>query len=258
MPTVKVHQTELYFAQAGQGRPALLFVHGAGGDHTLWGQQLRELSKNFLVAALDLNGHGRSPARPGDGLVTYVEDVLAVLHALAMPTVIVGHSMGGAIALTAALQRPKNLIGLGLIGTGARLKVHPQILELCQTNFAEAVELVVSWAFVEQAAQLLKDQARERMRQNGQAALSRDFLSCSTFDVMSRLSEISVPTIVICGREDKLTPVKYSEYLQKNILNAQLRVIEGAGHMVMLEKPEALTQALQEFVRTLALVPRTV
>lgn len=251
MPTVKVHQTELYFAQAGQGQPALLFVHGAGGDHTLWGQQFRDLAKDFSVAALDLNGHGRSPARAGDGLQTYVEDVLAVLQALAMPTVIVGHSMGGAIALTVALQRPKDLIGLGLVGTGARLKVHPQILELCQTDFEKAVELVVSWAFAAEASAELVQKAREQMRRNGQTALYRDFLSCATFDVMSRLSEIPVPTLVLCGREDKLTPVKYSEYLQQSIPNAQVKVIERAGHMVMLEQPEALHDALRQFCRDL-------
>lgn len=247
MPTITVSQKELYFAQAGQGQPALLFVHGAGGDHTIWGEQFRELAKDFSVIALDLNGHGRSPARAGDGLQTYVEDVLAVLQAFSEPTVVIGHSMGGAIALTVALQPPKNLVGLGLVGTGARLKVHPQILELCQTDFGKAVELVISWAFAEQTDPALKDKAREQMRRNGQTALYRDFLSCSTFDVMNRLSEISVPTIVICGREDKLTPVKYSEYLQQNIPNAQLQIIERAGHMVMVEQPEAVTRVLKEF-----------
>lgn len=251
MPTITVSQTELYFARAGQGQPALLFLHGAGGDHTVWGEQLRELAQDFSVAALDLNGHGRSPARAGDGLQTYVEDVLAVLQALTMPTVVVGHSMGGAIALTVALQRPKNLVGLGLVGTGARLKVHPQIVELCQTDFERAVELVVSWAFAEHVDPVLKDKAREQMFRNGQEALSRDFASCSTFDVMNRLSEISVPTMVICGREDKLTPVKYSEYLKQNIPNAQLHIVERAGHMVMLEQPGAVTHALREFCRQL-------
>ncbi len=247
MPTIRIHQTGLYFAQAGQGQPALLFVHGAGGDYTLWDQQVSELKKDFSVAAIDLNGHGRSPSREGDGLQTYVEDVRAALAALSRPTVLVGHSLGGAIALTTALQQPKNLIGLGLVGTGAKLKVHPQILELCQTDFERAVELVVSWAFAEQADPALQDKAREQMRRNGHKALYRDFASCSTFDVMSRLGEITVPTLVICGREDKLTPVKYSEYLQQNIPNARLKIIERAGHMVMLETPEAVTNALREF-----------
>lgn len=247
MPTIKISQSELYFAQAGQGRPALLFVHGAGGDHTIWGEQLRELSKDFSVAVLDLNGHGRSPAREGDGLQTYVEDVLAVLEAIALPTVVIGHSMGGAIALTAALQRPKNLVGLGLVGTGARLKVHPQILELCQTDFEKAVELVISWAFAEGVSPELVHKAREQMRRNGQAALYRDFAGCNVFDVIARLSEITVPALVICGREDKLTPVKYSEYLQQTIPQAHLKIIEGAGHMVMLEHPQAVNSALKEF-----------
>lgn len=247
MPAIQVSHTELYCAQAGKGQPALLFVHGAGGDHTLWGQQVSELGKDFSVAAIDLNGHGRSPSREGDGLQTYVEDVLAALAALSRPTILVGHSMGGAIALKTALGHPENLVGLGLVGTGAKLKVHPQILELCQTDFDKAIELVVSWSFAEQADPVLIDKAREQMRRNGQAAFYRDFLSCSTFDVMSRLGEIPVPTIVICGREDKLTPVKYSEYLQANILNAQLQVIEQAGHMVMLEQPGAFNQTLRQF-----------
>ena len=247
MPTIQIHQTELYFAQAGQGRPALLFVHGAGGDHTIWGEQLRELAQNFSVAALDLNGHGRSPAREGDGLQTYTEDVLAALEALTMPTVVVGHSMGGAIALTVALQRPKNLVGLGLVGTGAKLKVHPQILELCQTDFEKAVELVVQWAFADQSSSELREKARLQMRRNGAQALFRDFSSCNTFDVMARLSEIAVPTMILCGRDDKLTPIKYSEYLQQNIPNAHLKIIDGAGHMVMVEQREAVTQALREF-----------
>jgi pimeloyl-ACP methyl ester carboxylesterase len=247
VPTVRVQQTELYYAQVGQGQPALLFVHGAGGDHTTWGEQLRELAPNFSVAALDLNGHGRSPAREGEGFQTYTEDVLAVLEALAMPTVVVGHSMGGAIALMVALQRPKNLVGLGLVGTGAKLRVHPQILELCQTDFERAIDFIVQWAFAEQSPPELRERACAQMRRNGADALLRDFSSCNTFDVMARLSEVALPTLILCGRDDKLTPVKYSEYLQQNIPTAQLKIIEGAGHMVMLEQPKAVTQALREF-----------
>jgi pimeloyl-ACP methyl ester carboxylesterase len=247
VPTVRVQQTELYYAQAGQGQPALLFVHGAGGDHTMWGEQLRELAPNFSVAALDLNGHGRSPAREGEGFQTYTEDVLAVLEALAMPTVVVGHSMGGAITLMVALQRPKNLVGLGLVGTGAKLRVHPQILELCQTDFERAIDFIVQWAFAEQSPPELRERARAQMRRTGADALLRDFSSCNTFDVMARLSEIALPTLILCGRDDKLTPVKYSEYLQQNIPTAQLKIIEGAGHMVMLEQPRAVTTALWEF-----------
>jgi pimeloyl-ACP methyl ester carboxylesterase len=247
VPTVRVQQTELYYAQAGQGQPVLLFVHGAGGDHTIWGEQLRELAPNFSVAALDLNGHGRSPAREGEGFQTYTEDVLAVLEALAMPTVVVGHSMGGAIALMVALQRPKNLVGLGLVGTGAKLRVHPQILELCQTDFERAIGFIVQWAFAEQSPPELRERACAQMRRTGADALLRDFSSCNTFDVMARLSEIALPTLILCGRDDKLTPVKYSEYLQQNIPTAQLKIIEGAGHMVMLEQPRAVTAALREF-----------
>lgn len=247
MPTLKAHGSEIYYAQAGQGRPALLLVHGAGADHTLWGEQLRALQSEFTVVALDLNGHGRSPQRAGEGIPSYVEDVRALCEALQIPTVLVGHSMGGAVALTLALAPPKNLIALALVGTGAKLRVHPQILELCRNNFAGALDLIVTWAFAPHAPAELRQRSRAQMERNGAETLLRDFSSCNSFDVLARLHEISFPTLILCGREDQLTPPKYSEFLQKNISHAQLVLIDNAGHMVMLEQPEALTSALRAF-----------
>jgi len=261
MPTLRVDDAEVYYARTGSGegegtKPPLLFVHGSGGDHTVWGHQLDALKGEFVVAALDLNGHGRSPWRDGpDALALYAQDALSVLNALAQETgrdvVLMGHSLGGAVALTVALQKPTHLKALGLIGTGAKLKVHPDILRLIDEDFEGAVDLILRWAFAPEPAPELYGRARAQMLKNGQRALRRDFHACHAFDVMGRLGEIGVPTLVVVGQEDKLTPVKYSRYLQQHIPEATLEVIEGAGHMVMLERPEALNDAIRRFAGSL-------
>ncbi len=246
MPQIQLDGAEIYYAQAGQGHPALLFIHGAGADHTLWGEQISTLSKEFTVVALDLSGHGQSPAR-NYGISLYAQEARAVCAALRVPTVLVGHSMGGAVAMTIALDPPKNLTGLVLVGTGAKLRVHPQILELCQSDFARACDLIVTWAFALHAPSALRSRSRAQLERNGAETLWRDFASCNSFDVMDRLSELRLPTLIVCGTEDQLTPLKYSEYLQAHIAGAQLRTIEDAGHMVMLEQPAALNQVLRDF-----------
>lgn len=250
MLTARVGSTEVYFQSEGQGH-ALLFVHGSGADHTLWRHQQQELHHEHFVVSLDLNGHGRSPRREGGGLTVYTEDVLAVMAVIEQPVFLLGHSLGGAIALNTALQKPKNLRAIGLLGTGAKLRVQPQILSTIATDFEAAIELLVRWEFRAEAPEGLLQWRSEQMRRNGQAVLLRDFTTCDEFNVMERLREIDVPALVICGQDDKLTPVKYSQYLKDQLHEARLEVIEGAGHNMMLEQPEALNRAIRDFAREL-------
>ncbi|HIC95775.1 TPA: alpha/beta hydrolase [Candidatus Bipolaricaulota bacterium] len=248
MPLLEINGGRLYFSLSGVGAQDLLLVHGSGGDHTIWSWQIKRLRQEFSIAALDLNGHGRSTFREGDGLSTYTEDVLAVLERLSGRTFLVGHSLGGAIALNVALNHPERIAGLGLVGAGARLRVLPELLELLERDFTEGVDSLLRWAFGPRAHPKLRAKAKEQLLRNGQRALLRDLESCDSFDVMGELVRIEVPTLVLCGSEDRLTPLKYSEYLRDHIPGATLKVIEGAGHMVMLEEPEQLNQALREFL----------
>lgn len=246
MPTVEVDGQPVHYAKIGSG-PALLFVHGSGGDHTVWGHQLQDLKDRFTVAALDLNGHGKSAHRDGDATATYVADVQAVVDHLDGPTIVLGHSLGGAVAQTLALQRPSNLRGIGLIGTGGKLRVHPDLLATIDRDLDEAAEVLAQWLFSEDVSDELREKARTQMSANGQSTLARDFRACDAFDVMDRLGEIDVPTLVVVGEGDRMTPVKYSEHLREAIPNAYLEVIDGAGHMVMLDRPDALNDAVAKF-----------
>jgi len=157
--------------------------------------------------------------------------------------------MGSAISLTLALDFPKRVLGLGLMGSGARLRVAPQILESTATeaNFPLAVKLVNDWAFGPSANPRLKELAAQRMAEIRPSVLHGDFLACDNFDVMARLGEISVPTLILCGADDALTPVKYSDYLHGHIAGSKLATFPGAGHMVMLEQPDEVARELSAF-----------
>lgn len=255
MLTTHVNGQPITYSLSGQGPLAVLFVHGSGEDHALWNGQRHALEREYLVAALDLNGHGRSPARAGDGLSTYAEDVLAVLAGIRQPTVVMGHSLGGAVALSVALQRPEHLAGIGLIGSGARLRVMPTLLQLIQDDFEGAVDYLLGLMFHRSLPEIVQ-RSRAMVLRNGQAALLRDFLTCDAFDVMARLTEIQCPAWVIVAEQDQMTPVKYANHLAAHLPASKLDVIPEAGHKLMLEQPGAFNQALLAFLETLKLLSR--
>jgi pimeloyl-ACP methyl ester carboxylesterase len=156
--------------------------------------------------------------------------------------------MGGGIALDVALRYPHRVAGLGLVGTGARLRVAPIILESIRQAPEEAIQLIGDWAFGPEAPPEMVRLGRRQMSQTPADVLHGDFVACDAFDVMERLGEITAPAFVLCGTQDRLTPPKYATYLRDHIANATLHLVEGAGHMVMIEQPQAVTKALAAFV----------
>ena len=174
------------------------------------------------------------------------------MDALALPrAVLMGHSMGSAIALECALYAPQRVEALILVGSGARLRVTPLILEGLLTDFSATVDLICQYAYGPAASEFLRQRGRERMAETSPQVLHGDFLACDAFDVMARLGEIQCPTLIITGTADKLTPPKYATYLGDHIPDAQVVLVEEAGHMVMLERPELFTKKVTAFLETL-------
>jgi len=250
MPHVETSAGELFYTVnqgLGDG-PELVLVHGAGGSRLHWPAELRCMSE-ATVRTLDLPGHGRSR---GEGCKTvggYAEAVIAFLDGTQVDqAVIAGHSMGGAIAQTLALQHPDRVAALVLIATGARLRVAPAILDGIQGDFEGTVNLITQHAWSSNADPSMKELGRAALRNAGPDVLLGDFLACDQFDVMDRLAEISVPTLVISGTADVLTPLKYGRFLADQLPRAQLVTVEGAGHMVMPEQAEEVADAIREFL----------
>lgn len=234
--------------------PPLLLIHGAGGTHLHWPPEIRRM-KAVTVYAVDLPGHGQSKGKASDSIEEYARCLRAWMDALDIKKVIpVGHSMGGAIAQTMALEMPERVAGLVLVGTGGRLRVHPQILELTADaeRYPQAVDLITQWAFSEHADQRLLDLGKARYADARPESIHADFMACDHFDMMERLAEITVPVLVVCGGEDRLTPPKYSQHLAQKIPNSSLVLVENAGHMVMLEKPAEVAAELSRFIESVS------
>ena len=225
---------------------SIFFIHGAGANPSVWRLQTAHFKDSVAV---ELPGHPN-----GSGLTAVDEYARVVGYMIdeKAPTapIIAGHSMGGAIAIELAL-RGRELRGLVLVGTGARLRVRPEFLAKVRENYGEASKLLASWSVSPSADPTVVDRiARDLMRVRPEVTLG-DFMACDKFDRMDRVQEITCRTLVVCGAEDRMTPRKYSEYLHERIKNSELAIIPGAGHSVMLEKPRDFDRVLEAFLASL-------
>ncbi len=252
MPFVTVHGTDLFYAHSGTHGVPVIFVHGSGSNHLIWGNQLRAVGAVARAIALDSPGHGRSSGTGHTSVEAYRDVILGVMDTLAFErAIVVGHSLGGAITQTLALSHPDRVAGMGLVGTGARLRVLPNILDGILNDFENTAHFVTVNCFGTTPDPVLLERSLAEFRACPGKVTHGDYTACNGFDVMHRIAEIRVPTLAICGTADKMTPPKYSEYLVAKIPGARLVLIERAGHYVMLEQPDAVNQALVDFVKTI-------
>ncbi len=224
--------------------PRLVFIHGAGGTHKVWRYQTSAFPKSMAV---DLPGHPRG--KGCDTISGYAAFVTRrIVKGKLARAVLVGHSMGGAITIEVALARPQLLAGIVLVGSGARLRVTPIIRDEVMRDYPRAAEVIAEWAHSPRADAKLKMASVQELLEVPATVTHGDFQACDRFDTMEEISRILLPTLIVCGEEDRLTPVKYSQYMKDRIPDSRLVIIPEAGHSVMLEKPEELNAALRAFI----------
>jgi pimeloyl-ACP methyl ester carboxylesterase len=231
-------------------RTTVILLHGAGGTHLHWPAETRRLA-GYRILAPDLPGHGKSEGRGEQTIRAYAQTVLAWLDALQINrAVFVGHSMGGAIALSLGLENPDRVTALGLVSTGARLPVAPQLLESSShtTTFGTAIDLIRKWAYSPNTPERLVELATRQMALTRPSVLHSDFLACDNFDLTDHLSEILQPCLIVCGSQDQMTPVRLAQYLASSLPNASLEIMPEAGHMLMIEHPQQTAALLGNFL----------
>jgi len=243
-----------YFAhEAGDhSHPPVVFIHGAGGNHLSWPPQLRRLPDQCIYAP-DLPAHGKSEGIGHHAIEDYVHDLLEFMSEIGIYSAVwVGHSMGSAVALSAALHFPEHVTALGLIGGGARLHVAPALLRAASnpSAFESAVQMINEASFSLQSGRV-KELSTQRMMETRPAVLYGDLLACDAFDAEDQLDNLSIPTLIVCGLDDRMTPPRYSQFLWDHIAGARLDVISNAGHMVMLEQPDRVSDLMAGFLNSI-------
>ena len=249
MSYVSIENDPLYYRLSANDltrrKPPLVLIHGAGGTHMHWPASLRRLP-NWTVYAIDLPGHGQSKGPGRDSIEAYRDVVYGFCQALGLNRIVLaGHSMGSAITLDFALHYPQRLAGIVLVGSGARLRVAPAILDGVHSDFPATAKLIAEWTHDPNTPEQMKRLYLQRLMENDPAVLYGDYVACDHFDLRADIARIQPPALVVCGGNDRMTPVKYSEYLVENLPNARLVLIPGVGHMVMFEAPEETTAAVE-------------
>jgi pimeloyl-ACP methyl ester carboxylesterase len=255
MPTRDVTIGDTFVRISGQGMP-LVFVHGFTTTSEFWREQAEEFSEAYRVMRINLPGHGASPAPWARSycLEDFVEDVARVFRELGIDkAVLIGLSMGGVVAQKFALKYSHLLEGLVLVDTTAH-GIGPDatagaFLDIVdKRGLKEAVQGLSDMSFASSASPALLAWARREVIQTPEFVARAAIRSLNKADTRGFLSQIKVPTLVIAGEEDVVTPPQESEILAKGISNSTLSLIRGAGHFAMLEKPAAFNRMLMTFL----------
>lgn len=246
----------LYYAQHTAGEPEqkpVILIHDAGSTHQSWPAELRRLPGQ-TVFALDLPGHGNSGGVGYQSVGAYCGALVEFLASLNLyQAVFVGHGLGAAISLTLALDFPQHVAGLGLISAGASFRVPPNLTDYLSspTTLLNARELIQRLRLSPYTPARAAQQAEEILAKTRPSVLYGDWLACEQFDLHDRLSELSLPALVVCGEQDRLTPPGQARHLAQVLENAQLRLIRAAGHLALQEQPAALAAALTDYLGAL-------
>lgn len=157
--------------------------------------------------------------------------------------------MGGAVAMDYALTYPEDLEAIILVSTGSRLRVSKAILDAYEKGVH--FDRLIDYAISKDAPNKIRKKVLEIMAGISPQVCFDDYTACNNFDVSKRLAEINIPTLVVCGDEDVLTPVKYSKFLAEHIPNSLLKTGAGSGHFLPVEDPDFLNETINDFLTTL-------
>ncbi len=213
-----------------------LFIHGVGSNNQTWSKQHRvPLASQFC----DLPS--RPQVLPNHLIISLAEWCLDLIHE---PTVIVGHSMGGAIAQIMAILRPESVKALILVGTGPRLPVNPELLEQLIISPEQAVANIARWSLARHYDPAIYEANLKVLQTVSTDRILHELTACSLFDSRSVLSRYSGPMFLIRGAEDRMTPQVLTDEFLSIRPDMPIYTLPDSGHLVMLEQPELFNQAL--------------
>lgn len=256
---LSVYGKKVYAATGGKAfdpaLPAVVFLHGAGCDHTVWALQTRWFAwHGRSVLAVDLPGHGRSEGPALDEIGALADWVVALLDAARVQSAaLVGHSMGALVSLETAARRPDRVRALALCGCAAEMPVSEKLLNPALAGEHLAYELITAWG-LGRRAQIGGAEAPGtwmaggtlRLLEHGKkGVVGIDLRACDRYKgAAAAVAKVKVPTVLVLGDNDRMSPPKAAAPLAA-IPGAKTILIEKAGHMLMTEQPGRTLDALR-------------
>ena len=233
---------------------AIVFVHGEGGSAQLWSRQIAHFGAAHSPVAIDLPGHGRSTGLDGPESVEAAAEILAALLVAigSPPAVLVGHGLGGHIALATAAQRRDLVRGVVTIGTAARAEIAPSLIEQLEQVVRGRLGQQFDTPFfcAQPDMGVMRELWGELVKTDPRVRLS-DLLAYRASSLEGTLARVSAPVLVLHGSDDRLCARAGAEALVAALPHARISIVEGAGHVAHLERAEAVNRAIEEFVAAL-------
>ncbi|MBL0142954.1 MAG: alpha/beta hydrolase [Betaproteobacteria bacterium] len=239
--------------------PAIVFIHGAALDHSVWHYQARYLAHHgFASLAVDLPGHGRSPGTMRNSIEAMGDWVAAFIEAACTERAhVVGHSMGSLVALDTALRHGGRVAKLALLGAGVPMPVGDAFLAAAREDSPAAFDMQTAWGHARQAALAtsaipgltLPGASRQLVARAHPGVQHADLAACHGYaPSIEAIRALNVSTLVIAGRRDTMTPLKAGQALAKGIPGAKLLALD-TGHAMTSEAPREVTAALRSHLR---------
>ncbi len=179
----------------------------------------------------------------------YVDVVKTIIEKLKPKKLILGgHSMGGVVIQEYYFRYPKEISALILVASGGRMRVSQIIFDLIKPDYQRYLNSLGKGTFYKKTSKEIIEKAVLEASQIDPRVIYRDFKICDAFDTLDKTNSIDIPCLIICGKYDQLTPIKYSQFFHDKIKNSELYIINKAGHGVMLEKPKEVNKAIEKFI----------
>ncbi|MRR51014.1 MAG: alpha/beta hydrolase [Rhodocyclaceae bacterium] len=237
-------------------RPAIVFVHGAAHDHSVWALQSRWFGRHgYAVLAVDLPGHGRSGGEPLASIGELADWIIALLDAAGLQqATLVGHSMGSLACLDAAARHPERVQALALVGCAVPMAVSDALLTAARDTPDQAYRMINQWSHAPTSllgkhpvpGMWMPGTSLALMQHSHPGALHRDLVNCNDYQGgLEAAANVRCPTLLLLGSRDLMTPLKVGKELARAIAGSRIIVIDGAGHAMMSEAPDAVLDALR-------------
>lgn len=239
--------------------PAIIFIHGAELDHSCWGLQSRWFANHgYAVLAVDLPGHGRSGGEPLRSIESMANWINALLDCAGIEKAsLIGHSMGSLAALETAASYPERVTRIALLGNATPMPVSAALLEAAKDDERSAQNMINVWSHSPRGqlgssavpGMWLMGMNRRLMERAAPGVLLADLSACNDYQSgLEHAAKVACPALILSGSHDLMAPPKATLALAKELPIATRIVLEGAGHAMMSEQPDAVLDALIAFL----------